>query len=84
MQQPENLRALVATTKYQDGKLIEIRLQPVDLGVGKNRPWSQMSIARVPSPALAAEILAEAQKLSEPFGTRITIENGVGVIRPAN
>ncbi len=82
LQQPENLKALVATTRYQDGKLIEIRLQPVDLGVGKNRPWSQMSIARVPSPALAAEILAEVQKFSEPFGTRITIENGVGVIRP--
>jgi poly-gamma-glutamate capsule biosynthesis protein CapA/YwtB (metallophosphatase superfamily) len=82
LQQPENLKALVATTKYQDGKLIEIRLQPVDLGVGKNRPWSQMSIARVPSPALAAEILGEVQKFSEPFGTKITIENGVGVIRP--
>jgi poly-gamma-glutamate capsule biosynthesis protein CapA/YwtB (metallophosphatase superfamily) len=82
LQQPENLKALVATTRYQDGKLVEIRLQPVDLGVGKNRPWSQMSIARVPSPALAAEILAEVQKFSEPFGTRIAIENGVGVIRP--
>ncbi len=82
LQQPENLKALVATTKYQDGKLVEIRLQPVDLGVGKNRPWSQMSIAKVPSPALAAEILADVQKFSEPFGTKITIENGVGVIRP--
>jgi poly-gamma-glutamate capsule biosynthesis protein CapA/YwtB (metallophosphatase superfamily) len=82
LQQPENLKALVATTKYQDGKLVEIRLQPVDLGVGKNRPWSQMSIAKVPAPALAAEILAEVQKYSEPFGTRISIENGVGVIRP--
>jgi poly-gamma-glutamate synthesis protein (capsule biosynthesis protein) len=82
LQQPENLKALVATTRYQDGKLVEIRLQPVDLGVGKNRPWSQMSIARVPSPALAAEILAEVQKYSEPYGTRIAIENGVGVIRP--
>ena len=82
LQQPENLRALVATTKYQDGRLVEIRLQPVDLGSGKNRPWSQMSIARVPSPALAAEILAQVQKFSEPFGTKILIENGVGIIRP--
>jgi hypothetical protein len=82
LQQPENLRAIVATTRYQDGKLVEIRLQPIDLGVGKNRPWSQMSIARVPSPALAAEILAQVQKYSEPFGTKIVIDNGVGVIRP--
>lgn len=82
LQQNENLKALVATTKYQDGKLVEIRLQPVDLGVDKSRPWSQMSIPRVPSPALAAEILADVQKYSGPFGTKIVIENGVGVIRP--
>ncbi len=82
LQFPENLKAVVAQTRYQDGKLIEIRLQPVDLGVGKNRPWSQMSIPKVPSPSLAAEILADVQKYSEPFGTKISIENGVGIIRP--
>ena len=41
-----------------------------------------MSIPRVPSPALAAEILADVQKYSGPFGTKIVIENGVGFIRP--
>jgi poly-gamma-glutamate capsule biosynthesis protein CapA/YwtB (metallophosphatase superfamily) len=81
LQFPPNLRALVATSKYQDGKLLEVRLYPVDLGSGKNRPWSKMSIAQTPSPALAQEILAEVQKYSEPFGTKISIENGVGVIR---
>ena len=40
-----------------------------------------MSIARTPSPQLANRILADVQKYSEPFGTKIAIENGVGVIR---
>jgi hypothetical protein len=32
-------------------------------------------------PATAQRILQRLQKLSEPFGTRIAIENNVGVIR---
>ena len=81
LQQPPNMKALVAQVTYQDGKLTEVRLFPVDLGVGKNRPWSKMSVAQTPSAALAQEILSEVQKFSAPFGTKIAIENGVGVIR---
>ena len=83
LQHPENLVATVATSRYQDGKLVEVRLYPIELGVGKSRPWSRMSIAQTPSPALAQEILTNVQKYSEPFGTKISIENGVGVIRIA-
>ena len=81
LQYPPNMVALVAQVTYQDGKLSEVRLFPVDLGVGKNRPWSKMSIAQTPTPALAQEILTNVQKYSEQFGTKIAIENGVGVIR---
>lgn len=80
-QQPENLETLVATSKFQNGRLVEVRLYPVDLGQGKNRPWSQMSIARTPSPEMTARVLADVQRYSAPFGTKIVIENGVGVIR---
>jgi hypothetical protein len=81
-QQYINLVALVAQTTYQDGILQEVRLYPVDLGVDRaERPWSQMSVGRTPSPALAQKILTEVQEYSRPFGTQITIENGVGVIR---
>ena len=60
----------------------EVRIYPVDLGVDKSkRPWSKMSIPMTPSPELANRILADVQKYSEPFGTKISIENGVGVIR---
>jgi poly-gamma-glutamate synthesis protein (capsule biosynthesis protein) len=81
-QQYINLVALLAQTTYQDGVLREVRLFPVDLGVDRaQRPWSQMSVARTPSPALARKILTEVQDYSRPFGTEISIENGVGVIR---
>jgi poly-gamma-glutamate synthesis protein (capsule biosynthesis protein) len=74
---------LLATSTYQDGKLVEVRLHPMDLGTDKTRPWSKMGIAQTPSPQLAQEILAKVQLYSKPFGTQITIENGVGVIRVA-
>lgn len=82
LQQYINLVAYVATSKYVDGVLEEIRIYPVDLGVDRaNRPWSKMSVPMTPSPELATRILADVQKYSEPFGTKISVENGVGVIR---
>lgn len=80
-QQDNNLVALAAQTKYQDGKLVEIRIYPVDLGVGRSRPWSKMNVPMTPSPELARKILTDVQAYSERFGTKISIENGVGVIK---
>ena len=81
LQTPDVLVAVIATSRYQDGKLIEVRLNPVELGVGKNRPWSRMGIPQIPSPELAQEILTKVQEYSEPFHTKISIEKGIGVIR---
>jgi poly-gamma-glutamate capsule biosynthesis protein CapA/YwtB (metallophosphatase superfamily) len=81
LQEPHVMMAVMATSRYQDGKLVEIRLQPVDLGVGQKRPWSKMGVPQIPSPELANEILAKVQEYSETFHTKISIENGVGVIR---
>ena len=82
LQQQINLEAYVAQTKYQDGKLVEIRIYPLDLGQDvANTPWSRSSIPQTPTPERARAILAEIQKYSEPFGTKIAIENNIGVIR---
>lgn len=82
LQQPINLVAYAAQTRYENGVLREIRIYPVDLGVDTTaRPWSRMSIPQTPPPELARQILSDVQKFSEPFGTRIRIENGIGVIR---
>jgi hypothetical protein len=76
------LTALVATMSYQDGILQEVRLYPVDLGVDpRERPASKLGVPMTPSLEVANRVLGEVQKDSEAFGTRITIENGVGVIR---
>ncbi|HJV41496.1 CapA family protein [Caulobacter sp.] len=82
LQQFINLTAYVARTKYQDGKLVEIRIYPLDLGVDQNKtPWSRSSIPQTPSPEVAKKILTDLQKWSEPYGTKISIENNIGVIR---
>jgi poly-gamma-glutamate synthesis protein (capsule biosynthesis protein) len=71
---------LLATSRYEGGKLVEVRLYPVDLG-GYIRPSSDMGIPMTPSPEIAKLILEEVQALSKPFGTKITIENNIGIIR---
>ena len=74
--------ALIATASYQDGILQEVRLYPVDLGVNPlERPASTLGVPMTPSAAVAGQVLAELQQHSESFGTRIVIENGIGIIR---
>ncbi len=77
-----NLTAFVAQTKYQNGKLSEIRIYPVDLGTDVAKtPWSRSSIPQTPTPEVARKILADLQDWSAPYGTKIAIENNIGVIR---
>jgi hypothetical protein len=72
--------AYIANTTYKDGRLTEIRLYPMDIGLGE-RPWSREHIPQTPTPERAKLILERLQKFSEPFGTKISIENNVGIIR---
>lgn len=83
IQGEENSIAFLANSRYQDGRLVEIRIYPADLGlVGEpRRPLSRANIPLTPSPAKAREILEKIQKYSEPFGTKISIENNIGIIR---
>jgi Bacterial capsule synthesis protein PGA_cap len=82
LQQYINLVAYTARTRYESGRLTEIRLYPLDLGVDATRtPWSRSSIPQTPTPELAQKILADLQKFSAPFGTKISIENNIGIIR---
>jgi hypothetical protein len=75
-----NLEALVASAHYEGGQLTEVRIYPVDLGQTP-RVGSQLGIPKKPSPAVAKKILDEVIEYSKPFGTRIVVEDGVGVIR---
>lgn len=82
LQQYINLVAYVAQAKYDKGRLSEIRIYPVDLGVDHAKvPWSRSSIPQTPSPEMANRILQDVQRFSAPFGTKIEISGGIGIIR---
>jgi poly-gamma-glutamate synthesis protein (capsule biosynthesis protein) len=78
---PVLYESVIAVSRFEQGRVAEIRLHPIDLGVS-----AQGAARGVPGPADAAvarRILERLQHLSAPFGTRIIIENGIGIIRPA-
>jgi poly-gamma-glutamate synthesis protein (capsule biosynthesis protein) len=77
----ERMESLLTESRYQDGRLVEVRIHPVDLGQDGTRPLSRLGVPFMPLPAMAQRTLEKLQRLSTPFGTNITIENGVGVIR---
>jgi poly-gamma-glutamate capsule biosynthesis protein CapA/YwtB (metallophosphatase superfamily) len=77
----EVFQNVLAVSRYEKGRLSELRLQPFDLGYGQK--LTKSGIPRLPSPAVARAILARLQRISQPFGTTITVEQNVGVIRPA-
>ena len=75
-----NLEALLAYAHYENAQLTEVRSYPVDLGQTP-RVGSQLGIPKRPTPAVANKILNEVIEYSKPWGTKITIEDGVGIIR---
>jgi poly-gamma-glutamate synthesis protein (capsule biosynthesis protein) len=74
----DNLEAVVPECKYDKGQLQEVILHPITLGWGG--PLALQGIPRLASPQDAQRILARLQKISKPFGTTISIENGVGIV----
>ncbi len=70
--------AIVALPQWQGKRLVSLELQPITLGFGqapavRGRPM-------LPPPDLARKILDDVITRSKPFGTAITVENGVGRI----
>ncbi len=78
---PALYESVIAISRYVGGRVAEIRLYPIDLGVavqGAGRGVPGMADAVV-----GRRILDRLQRLSKPLGTDIRIEKGVGVIRVA-
>jgi poly-gamma-glutamate synthesis protein (capsule biosynthesis protein) len=78
--QDRYFQTIVAVTRYERGRAAEIRLVPVDLGYGMR--LTKSGVPRLASPATARAILERLQRLSQPYGTTIRIEDNVGIIRP--
>jgi poly-gamma-glutamate synthesis protein (capsule biosynthesis protein) len=71
--------SILATSRYEHGKLVEVRIHPIDLRIGGPNSW--VGIPRISPPDIGARILQRVQRLSKELGTTIAIENNVGVIR---
>jgi poly-gamma-glutamate synthesis protein (capsule biosynthesis protein) len=82
LENPASNESILAVSQYDGGRLVEVRLYPVDLG-GARRPISLMGIPMMAPPEMARTILAKMQEWSHAFGTKIAIEGSVGVIRLA-
>jgi len=70
----------VTTCRFEAGRLSEVRLYPVDLRYGERLEKS--GVPRLAPAPMARTILARLQRISQPFGTTIAVEQNVGVIRP--
>src|SRR5213594_4719635 len=80
----DSLETLLTTSRFEDGKLVEVRLYPADLGQDRDRPISRSGTPSTPSPEMARRVLERLQTLSKQFGTTVSIQNGIGVIRVAS
>ncbi len=77
---PNLYESVIATSRYVRGQVVEIQLYPIDLGV--DAQGANKGVPALASPARGKAILERLQRLSAPFGTTISIEKGVGIIRP--
>ena len=67
--------SVIPSWTMKNGKLEEIKLYPIELGFGLpryERGWPKRTDSTRP-----LEVL---RQLSEPFGTKIQIENNIGII----
>lgn len=76
---PNLYESVIAISRYVGGQVVEIKLYPIDLGV--EAKGAIKGVPAMASPARGAIILERLQRLSEPFGTKIAIEKGIGIIR---
>jgi poly-gamma-glutamate synthesis protein (capsule biosynthesis protein) len=77
--EPINYESAIAVSKFDKGQLQEIRVYPI--WARHDAPLSRRGMPMTAPPPIAQRILQRLQELSRPFGTQMTIDGGVGVIR---
>jgi poly-gamma-glutamate synthesis protein (capsule biosynthesis protein) len=78
---PAKYESVVAVSEFDGDRLVEVRLYPIELRYESER-MAHRGIPETAPPEQGRRILERLQELSSPLGTRITIEGGVGYIRP--
>jgi poly-gamma-glutamate synthesis protein (capsule biosynthesis protein) len=72
--------SMIAKSRFNDGRVVEIELHPVDLGYGKT--LTESGTPRVAGAEQSRRILQRLQVISEKYGTNIQIEGSIGLVRP--
>ncbi len=72
-------QSVVATSRFEKGQLAGIQLRPVDLNYTAR--GADRGVPRPASIDMAGTILQRLARLSQPFGTQVAIERGVGIVR---
>ncbi|MEX0991179.1 MAG: CapA family protein [Actinomycetota bacterium] len=70
--------SIIAQVAFEGGRAASLRLHPVDLGRGKR--LTESGIPRIAEPERGADILKRLAAMSEPFGTSVAADGGVGVV----
>ena len=76
---PVFYRSAIPVCTYENGDLKEIRIYPIDLGFRKS--MGQRGRPVLADEPVAQQVLRWLQEVSAPYGTEISIEENVGVIR---
>jgi poly-gamma-glutamate synthesis protein (capsule biosynthesis protein) len=76
---PRYWENMIAVCRFEQRKLKEIRLHPIDQGHGRPRP--QRGRPLLAEGEVSRRVLERVQRLSLRYGTEISIADGVGVIR---
>jgi poly-gamma-glutamate synthesis protein (capsule biosynthesis protein) len=78
LSQPIFYESIITVSRFEQNQLVELRLYPIELGYSKR--FANRGVPRLVTGPQARAILERLQKLSEPFGTRIVIDNDIGTI----
>ena len=75
----ENWESVVAWLEWEAGQLTTLALHPISLGF--RTPRTERGRPRLASPELSRKIIEDVARLSEPFGTSVVFEDGIGKVQ---
>ncbi|MDP3719381.1 MAG: CapA family protein [Acidobacteriota bacterium] len=77
---PEFWDSVLATTKWEGSKFVELQLHPITLGYKTSR--ADRGRPKLASGADATRILEMMTTRSKAFGTTVVMKNGIGIVTP--
>lgn len=75
----ENWESIIAVPQWKEEKLTELKLYPITLGYGHSRP--ARGRPKFADRDSSIKIIDHLKKYSEPFGTKIDFQDGIGIVR---